>query len=267
MKKKILLFCACFYLLAQANGQRIIQPKLVELDLKGVIYKKEWSLDFKLHEQGYAIAFNTAEVLSYDKTKFYQIELGTIKDPRERRQNKTFSLPTTAGSRSFIFGKINQFVNVRASLGFKKYLSEKAKRKGLAVGYSYAFGPVVGILKPYYLNLIYRPAEIDSTEPEFRDEAYSPENAEKFLTFNDINGAASPWRGFSEAKIIPGIQGKIAGHFALGAFDKYVKAAEIGLMADLYIRKVDIVVESDGFSNKSYFVKLFANLQLGMRKN
>jgi len=267
MSKKLLLFCLCIYLGSQAIGQRIIQPKLVELDLKGVVYKKEWSWDFKLHEQGYAIAYNSAEVLSYHKTKFYQIEIGTIRDLRERRQNKTYSFNPSAGSRSFVFGKINQFMNIRASLGFKKYLSEKAKRKGLAVGYSYAFGPVVGILKPYYLNLIYRAAEIDSTVPEYRDEAYSPENAEKFLTFNDINGASSPWKGYSEAKIIPGIQGKIAGHFALGAFDKYVKAAEVGVMADLYIRKVDILVESEGFSNKPYFIKLFANLQLGMRKN
>jgi len=267
MFKKLLLFCLCIYLGSQAYGQRIIQPKLVELDLKGVVYKKEWSFDFKIHEQGYAIAYNSAEVLSYKKTKFYQIELGTIKDPRERKQNKSFNINPASGSRPFIFGKINQFMNVRASLGFKRYLSEKAKRKGLAVGYSYSFGPVVGILKPYYLNLIYRATEIDATLPEFREEAYSAANAAKFLNFNDINGAASPWKGFKDAKIIPGIQGKLAGHFALGAFDKYVKAAEVGIMADLYIRKVDIMVESEGFSNKPYFVKLFANFQLGIRKN
>ena len=250
----------------QMNAQRILQPKLVELDLKGVVYKHEWSFDFKIHENGYAIGYNTGEVLTYQKSKFYQLELGIMKDIREKKQNKNYSFTPSSGTRQFVFGKINSFYNVRGSIGFKKYLSEKAKRKGLAVGYSYSFGPVVGLLKPYYLNLIYRPVETEG-DIMFPDERYTEENAEKFLTFNDINGAASPFKGITEIKVVPGIQGKVASHFALGAFDKYVKAVELGLMVDLYIRKIDIMAESLGYNNKPYFIKLFANMQLGMRKN
>jgi len=248
------------------NAQRILQPKLVELDLKGVIYKHEWSFDFRLHENGYAIAYNTGEVLSYNKSKFYQLELGFMKDIREKKQNKQNNFSPVSGTRAFTYGKINSFINIRGSIGFKKYLSEKAKRKGLAVGYSYSFGPAVGLLKPYYLNLIYRKSE-NFGDVEYPDERYTEENAEKFLNFNDINGASSPFKGITEIKVVPGIQGKIASHFALGAFDKYVKAVELGLMADIYIRKIDIMAESLGFNNKPYFIKLFANMQLGMRKN
>ena len=250
----------------QLNAQRILQPKLVELDLKGVVYKHEWSFDFKLHENGYALGYNTGEVLTYNRSKFYQLEVGVMKDIREKKQNKNYSFSPVGGSRAFVYGKINSFINIRGSIGFKRYLSEKAKRKGLAVGYSYSFGPAVGLLKPYYLNLIYR--NVDSfNDVTYPDERFSEENAEKFLNFNDINGASSPFKGITEIKVVPGIQGKVASHFALGAFDKYVKAVELGLMADLYIRRIDIMAESLGYRNKPYFIKLFANMQLGMRKN
>lgn len=248
------------------NAQRILQPKLVELDLKGVIYKKEWSYDFKIHENGYAIAYNTGEVLSYKKSKYYQLELGLMKDIREKRQNKNYTFNPASDSRAFIFGKINSFMVVRGSIGFKHYLSEKAKRNGLAVGYSYSLGPAVGLLKPYYLKLIYRPAETDDIT-DYRDEKYSEANSSKFLNFNDIDGASSFFEGITEVKVIPGIQAKVASHFALGAFDKYVKAIELGVMADLYIKSVDIMAPSEGYKNKPYFIKLFANMQLGMRKN
>lgn len=248
------------------NAQRILQPKLVELDLKGVIYKKEWSFDFRLHENGYAVAYNTGEVLSYKKSKYYQLELGLLKDIRERRQNKNYSFNPVGGSRAFVFGKINTFMTVRGSIGFKHYVSEKAKRKGLAVGYSYSVGPAVGLLKPYYLNLIYRPTETNEAT-DYRDERFTEQNAEKFLNFNDINGASSFFEGITEIKVIPGVQAKVASHFALGAFDEYVKAVELGLMADLYIRRIDLMAPSAGFTNKPYFIKLFANIQLGMRKN
>lgn len=251
----------------QMNAQRILQPKLVELDLKGVVYKHEWSFDFRLHENGYSIGYNTGEVLSYHKSKFYQLELGVMKDIREKRQTKNYSFTPTSGSRAFVFGKVNSFINIRGSIGFKKYLSEKAKRKGLAVGYSYSFGPAVGLLKPYYLRLIYRPLETGGETTLTPDERFTEENAEKFLTFNDIDGASSPFKGLTEIKVVPGIQGKLASHFALGAFDQYVKAIELGVMVDLYIRRIDIMAESLGYNNKPYFIKLFANMQLGMRKN
>ncbi len=264
---RFLLFISFIIIGESLHSQRIIQPKLVDLDLKGVVYKKEWSLDFKIMENGLAIGYNSGDVQSYHRTKYYNFELGISRDPRERRQNKNYSFSPLTSSRSFIYGKINHFINVRAGLGFKKYLSEKAKRKGLAVGYSYSFGPSIGILKPYYLVLIYRSTEIDKENEEYRHESYNENNADKFLTLLDIFGSSSALRGFKHIKVVPGIQGKFATHFALGAFDKYVKSVEAGIMVDLYIKKIDIMLESEEIRNKPYFIRLFASAQFGMRKN
>ena len=118
--------------LSTSLAQKIIKPKLVEVDWKGIIYKKERSFDLRLHENGAAVAYNIGEIISYDKMKFYHVEIGFTRDIRERSQSKFSAL---GRSGSYSFGKINSLINVRGGWGTKKYLSEKEKRNGLAVGY------------------------------------------------------------------------------------------------------------------------------------
>lgn len=257
----ILLF---FFIASQANAQRVMQPKVVELDLKGVIFKQEKAFQFRLHEQGAAIGYYKGDIKTYYKTRFYNVELGFQRDPRERRQNKNYNFGSEGASRSFSFAKINSVINVRAGLGMKTYLSEKAKRRGLAVGWSYEVGPSIALLKPYHLKLIYFP---DDGQPSvnIKSEAYSEENADKFLEIDDIYGAAPFTDGFRNISIVPGLQAKASLHFGLGAFDKYMRAVETGVMLDIYTRRIDILVESETRRNSPYFIRLFAAMQLGVR--
>ena len=129
-----IVFSAIFFLiilgLPDASGQRVIQPKLVEVDWKGIIYKKEWSIDIRLHENGAAIAYNSGRIRSYRKTNYYHLELGYIKDPREKGQSR---ISQTGRSGSFAYGKINSLINLRFGFGTKHYLSEKEKRKGSTI--------------------------------------------------------------------------------------------------------------------------------------
>ncbi|MBT8231207.1 MAG: hypothetical protein HKO66_07695 [Saprospiraceae bacterium] len=255
----------CFFILSSSlSGQRVITPKLVELDWKGIIYKKEWAIDLRLHENGAAIAYNSGKIKSYDRTNYYQIELGFTKDPRERNQSK---ISTRGRSGSFSYGKINSLINVRLGAGVKKYLSEKEKRKGLAVGYTYELGPSIALLKPYYLDLIYT-TEVDGQLASYTQaEPYNETTAERFLDVNTIDDKASFFKGFDEISLRAGIQGKIGAHLAWGAFDKYVKAFETGIMFDLFASKVPILIETEEISNNRYFLRLYLNFHLGVRNN
>ena len=254
-------FCISFILLCVTiNAQRVIAPKLVEVDWKGIVYKNEWSFDFRMHENGASIAYNSGKIKSYHKTNYYQIELGYTKDPREKNQSNG-----RAGN--FSYGKINSLINLRLGLGVKRYLSEKEKRKGLAVGYTYEIGPTIGFLKPYYLELI-NTVEVNGELVAFtQSEKYSEENAERFLNPNVIDTKSSFFKGFGDMAIRAGIQGKIGAHLAWGAFDKYVKAFETGIMFDVFASKIPILVETEEISNKPYFVRIYLNLQLGVRSN
>jgi hypothetical protein len=255
------LISLCFAL----NGQKVFQPKQVNINTKGVIYNEERAYDFRIHQSGFSFGYIKGELLTYYKTKYYFVEFGHMKDPRERRQNKNISFPSEGSSTSYTYGKRNSFFQIRAGIGRKRYLSEKAKRKGLAVGVNYQAGLTLGLLKPYYLKLLVIPE--DNITNSFLDEQkYSEENHDKFIDDNDIFGGSSFFKGIEETSITVGAHGKLGLHFALGAYDKSVKAIETGIMVDIFPKKVPILVERDEVANKFYFLNLYINLQLGGRK-
>ena len=263
MLKKLgsLIIIICFALGLKA--QTVLQPKQIAFDWKGVVYKNETAFDIRLHTNGFAFAVNFGELKTYYKTTYYHLEFGWIKDPRERKQNKNSRITLFNNSTSFIYGKQNSFMVLRAGIGTKRYLSEKAKRKGVAVGINYEVGPSLGLIKPYYLAL----ERIGEGNERFSSvERYSEENHDLFLNYNKIVGSGGFFKGYDEISLVPGVQGKIGMHFSLGAYDKTVKALEGGLMFELYTKKIPIMIENDEIKNSPYFVNLYVNLQFGKRR-
>lgn len=262
--KNCFLFIVCLLISNHLYGQRTLQPKLIEFDNKGIVYKNEKAFQFRVLESGLAIGYYQGEIVSYSKTKFYSLDIGYLRDVRERRQSKNFSI--AAPTNSFAIGKINSVINLRGSIGRKIYLSEKGKKRGLAVGYTYEFGPSIALLKPYYLDLFF-PSEEGGIQVDIISQRFTEENAEIFLDRNRVFGASNYFRGISEITIVPGIQAKAGVHFALGAFDEYMKAVETGIMVDLYTRPLPILFETEENQNRPVFVRLYANIQFGVRKN
>jgi hypothetical protein len=121
---------------------------------------------------------------------------------------------------------------------------------------------VLGLLKPYYLN-IKKVSEGNPNQFTTSREKYSEENHDRFLDENNIRGYAGFFKGLTEAKIVPGVQAKGAVHFSWGNDDEYLKALEMGLMVDVFFKKMPIMITED---NTPLFVNLFVNLQLGKRK-
>ena len=262
MKKLyLLLFICCISLpdlLAQAT-----QPHIRNFSNRGIIYNKELAFDFRINTyRGFSFAVNTGKIITYNKTRYYHFEFGNLRHPKEFKQNDQFSR-RFGGQRSFSFGKQNSMFVLRGGWGTKRYLSEKASTKGVAVGINYEIGPSVAILKPYYLELI---KAIDSP-PIPSEEKYSAENHDIFLDVTRIQGAAPFSKGITELSFIPGAQAKFSFHFDWGAFDEYVKAMDVGIMGDFYLKKADILIEEalEGAKNRQFFINLFVALQLGKR--
>jgi hypothetical protein len=237
-------------------------------EAKGIVYNREFTMDLKLHTNGFALGANFGKLRTYYLTRFFNVELGEIKHPKEFRQSFDFQAPASNKvSRAFIFGKQNNFFVLRGALGEKRYFSEKAQRRGLAIGMSYMAGPSLGLLKPYYLEII------DIPEPGggnfvIRSQKFTESNANTFLNITSIYGSSGFSKGLSEISVIPGAHAKVAVHFDWGAFDEFVKAIEAGLMVDFFFRKVPIMVESPqvrNVENSPIFINLFLNLQLGKR--
>ena len=63
-----------------------------------------------------------------------------------------------------------------------------------------------------------------------------------------------------------GLHGKLGMHWALGAFESSVKAAETGVMFDIFPGKVPLLIEHGDIKNNFYYFKFYLSLQLGSRK-
>lgn len=250
----LLFLSAAFCAAAQSN----YKPPSTNL---GILYKRETAVNLKATtNRGYAPGIEFGRLRTYYRTTYYHFSIGEIKHAKELRQSPN---PTVSRSfRSFIYGKQNNLLALRAGWGVKRYFSEKAKQKGVAVGISYSFGPTLALLKPYYLALR-RPGS-NPGESRVSHERYSDENAAIFLDNTRILGASPFTRGLAEVKPLPGANASLALHLDWGAFDEVVKALEIGCMVDVFASKAKIL--SDSESNKQAFFNFFVNLQLGKRR-
>lgn len=258
MEKRIFLpFLALLFssfLFAQKNNAQIKQSSVG----KGLIYSNERLFLGEINTSGFVLGYQWGKLKSYYKTSYYQLSVGYIKNPKETRSNITSS--NFSIGRSFIFGKQNTLLKTNLLIGGKKYLTEKDAIKGVAVGISYAIGPELGLLKPYYLDYfsaLDRVGKVNYIK-------YSTETAEQFLDISKINGAAPFSQGLKEIKIQPGVHAKFGLHFDWGAFDEYVRALEVGISGDFFLKKTPILVETS--QNKQFFINLYANLQLGKRR-
>jgi hypothetical protein len=230
----------------------------------GIIYDHELTFNVAIATpRNFFFGVRSGRLVSYDKTRYWTLTFGDIRHSRERRENPDrVNLVNNRVSRAYVFGKQNQLYALRLGFGKKRFLSEKAKERGVAVGYSYEFGPTLGLLKPYYL-------EIERNDAPPIDVRYTGDNADVFVG-NQINVfGASAWTvGLDEIGLRPGIHAKFATHFGFGAYDETAKSLEAGVMADYFIGNTDIMVESDltpGVSNSPLFLSLFINLQIGKR--
>ena len=235
----------------------------------GIVYNREITGDIKLLQtNGFAFGVNIARLKAYYLTRYINIEFGELKHPKQYRQSFDFQRQSARVSRAFVFGKQNNFFVLRAGFGEKRYFSEKAKRRGVAFGISYEGGPSLGLLKPYYLELIRstEPGSVDNFV--VRSEKYNEDNNSTFLEISRIYGSSGFAQGLGELSVVPGLHGKFALHFDWGAFDEFVKAIEAGVMVDVFPRTIPIMIESPQVANtenRPFFINLYVNLQLGKR--
>ncbi len=267
MRLRILIHGWLFCLGITLQAQISFQPKQVEGGNKGIVYRKENTVRATILTNGYSLAYHKGEIKTYYKTTYYNIEMGILRDSRELSQNRNIPVSFNKISNSFKFGKQNHLYQIRAGKGVKRLLTDKAKRRGVAVGYNYEAGPSLAILRPYYLELIYEETSSGNNVRVLRAEKYTPENANRFLDYNQVFGGTGGKLGWSELSLIPGIQGKMGLFFSSGAFDEYAKSLEIGIVLDVYLRKVPIMVETANISAKPYFINFYATLELGKRYN
>lgn len=266
--RTLFIFLSLVLFSTQLFGQKRLpaNQNIYDAQGPGFVYDQEWTFNFGLGTpRNLFIGFTQAKLKAYNKSTFYTIFLGDIRHSREQRSNFERIIPATNQvSRPFVYGKQHQFYAIRLGFGTRTYLSEKAKQRGVAMGYSWEIGPTLGLLKPYYLEV--QTGEFN--DGTIRDIAFSPETEALFLDRFRIFGASAWGKGLDELKIIPGVHGRASVHFGFGAYEEMAKSLEVGIQGDFFFRNAPIMVESDltpGVTNSNLRMSLFLQMQLGKR--
>jgi len=250
----------CFLLGTALSGQ------IVNADGRGVVFNEETTIDLRLNTNGWSIGYSKAEIVQYDRIKWQGIEIGELKHPKQDK--RTFDLlafgATGASNRSYIYGKQNNLFTLKYNIGRKRYFTDKAERKGAAFGISYSGGPMLGIVKPYLLDVVTRDVNDDgSISRDVVPLQYDGTNDDIFLDPNEVVGPSGFTKGWGQLKVQPGLHGKVAMHLDWGAFEKVVKGLEMGLQVDFFFKEVPLMIIED---NSQLYMNLFISAHLGKRK-
>lgn len=257
--RMVCIIMALSFSLPFLRAQTTVQPKSVsDASSVGIIYDNEWSAQARLITRGFGLGFHWGEIETYYKTNIYSLHLDFFRHVKQTRQNRRPSIYNSI-ARPFAYGKQNSFFSLKAGLGSKRYFSEKARQRGLAVGFTYQGGLALGFEKPYYLEVL---NDGDLNRNPTIDIKYEEETADQFLDLSRIEGASGFFKGLGEASILPGLHGRVELNLAWGAFEEHVRSLDVGLLLEIYPRTIDLMINEE---NAPYFLHFYINFQIGKR--
>lgn len=241
------ILCCLVPLIAYAQGEIDTQDK--------ILYRNERSLAFLLNSNGMGGNFRFAKRITYLRKTLYEVDLVNVKHPKEVRLYTSSSTSNT--SKSYIYGKTNSFLNLRAGIGFQREIFQKQDRGGISIRYFYSLGPDLGLAKPIYYNYITILYIDGQVSYEYSTEKFG-DSQHAYPT--EITGRASFFKGFSEISLIPGAFGKLGLTMEFGRNEQIINAIEAGLVVDAFIKKVPIMATED---NNWLFLSLFISYRFG----
>lgn len=213
------------------------------IDEKKALIRNEQTFSLMLNSNGWGGSFTYGKMKNTFRKQWWNVELVSIKDPKEYRINH----PSYPNKRRFVFGKTNEFFNLRLGYGHLFKLYDKKDKGGIEVRYFYHVGVLGGFLKPVY----YVTQESPLVETKFNSSLVTP---------LDILGASSFFKGIDEISVIPGFYAKIGGSFEFSKKDLLVNALEGGLAFDVFPKKMELMANDQ---NQFVFISFFVNYRFG----
>ena len=244
------LFLSFSFLVLTSSGYQA-QNVQVDDDIK-VLFSHEISGGLHLHTAGGGLFGQYAKCQDASNLLLFGFEMLYMKHEKEIR---SFN-PVYDDSRSYVIGKQNSFFVFRPSIGKQRIITSKQRKSGVRVGYSWHFGPSLGVTKPVYLEIGYPSIPYEYLAVE----KYDPE--EHFS--NNIYGRASALNGLDELKLHPGAFVKFALNFEYSSENDGLKGLEVGAVLDAYAQDIPILADLYG-TNKQFFLNAYVNFFFGRK--
>lgn len=191
------------------------------------------------------IVLKYSQAINEREFQTYGLELINVKHPKEYRYISQFGNP-------FVWAKGNYLYSVRFQYGRDILLFKKAPQQGVQINTSWAAGPTLGIVAPYYIKYATGPST-------FTVEPFDPDRH----SFGGILGTGRLFQGLGQSKIQPGLNGKLALNFEFGTFKSNVTGFELGVLAEAFTKEVIIIPNA---TNRAFFASAFFTLYYGARR-
>jgi hypothetical protein len=240
----------------KAERKEKINQMIKQEEEGALVFNKQGSFSFKFNSDGWGMFYERGKYKTVTKTNLWWIELGEHKHPKEEK------VPTISASggflivSSYIYGKRNNFYDLKLGFGQQKLIGGKGNKNGVAVSAIYGGGLTAGLLKPYYI-------EIQNPTTNKQEQIKYDNNDNLFLDPTIILGRGGLTKGFGEMKFVPGAHVRTALRFDYGRYNEVLSALEVGLNAEYYSKKMPILLLN---KEKSFFFNAYVALTFGKRK-
>jgi len=227
-----------------AQGEIDFQPK--------VFYRNEWSMAVMFNSNGFGANYRYGQRIDAANKRLFEVDFAYMKDPKEQK-----SLGQNNTGAKYVEGKKNLAFNFRFGYGKQHELYRKHDLGGIAIRYFYNFGPSLILLKPIYYDVgewipIPQMPGFSQWEPLPPAKKY-----DSSWSNTRIANRASFFKGFDELKPLPGAFVKFGFNFEFGKEDRIIHALEAGLIAEGFIKRVEIM----DFTNPDISLKKHAQNQ------
>jgi hypothetical protein len=193
------------------------------------------------------------------------IHLSEKKHPKQSKEQSIFGnnnadLPP----QKFVFGKINNFYQLKLGYQWTRPITGKLDDKTIQVRLSGGSGLSLGILKPYYLKIV----RGGTSTLLGVNEKYNDDNADLWLDRRFILGGAGFSKGLFESKLSLGAMARVETQFEYAPIEENSIIASIGVEVNAFAKRPEIMINAVNKSilPSAYVALRFTNKSISKEK-
>lgn len=211
------------------------------------------SINLMLNSNGYSIGYRFSKRKDGYRSRVIDIDIAWVEHPKEKRIASRYD-----NQSKFVYGKLNQLLVARLGYGRQKEIYGKYSESGVAINYYYSAGASLALLKPVYFEVW---KEVGTEEQYISTEKFDPK---EIYNSGQIYGGASFFKGFNEIEPVGGAFAKFAFSFDINKKYKMVNAIELGVIFDLFYKKLPIMEYSEP---QQYVFTMFLAYRFGKKRD
>ena len=246
MAKRIVIFLLVMLSCGIAKAQGDIDTE------KKILFRNEWSIGAIVKTNGFEMDFRSGKFVNIYKKNLLDFGIGFIKHPQQYRAVN----PYYTGYSGYCFGKKNFCFELFYTMGRQRHLFHKGDLNSVEIRAFYMGGVTLAFLKPIYYEILkYKDLNSYTVSEKFDIDTHNPV---------ETLGPSEFSKGFSEIKVVPGVEGKAGLSIEVGKKDTHLLAIEAGVKVSAYTRKLDIMAQK---RNPQFICALFLTFRFGRVKH